>query len=244
MIVDLRAVDGFMTARAPARAATQECGVIHIADKNCTGGRLLLEMAAQTKRSVARNQQPGVHTPMWIVASDATFAHGFMIEHERTGLRRVALGAGFILRQEFRPAAFDDGTFVRVVTVAATHLAFDDRMVRRQVEFTLFVQVTLKTHLRRFARIDDGVGGAGKLNVQTAGPMTGFAPDVLGVVARCFQMKMRRGVEATKSFLMTLLARRRTDISRAGNLRRSQFHPVEAGARNDANAEQCAEQQK
>jgi len=181
---------------------------------------------------------------VWIVTRDAAFAHRLVLEHKRTELRRVALGAGFILRQEFRSAAFDDGAFVWIVTIAATHLAFDDRMVRRQIEFTLFVQMTLKTHLGRFAWIDDGVGRAGKLNVQTARSMAGFASDVLGVVAGRLQMKMRRGVEAAKSLLMTLLACRRADISRAGNLWRSQFHPINAGARNQTDAGQHTEQQK
>ena len=74
--------------------------------------------------------------------------HNLVLEHERAGLRRVALDANVILRHEFRPATFNDGTFVRIVAIAATHLAFDDRMVRRQIEFSLLVHMALETSLR------------------------------------------------------------------------------------------------
>ena len=137
------------------------------------------------------------------------FAHRLVFEHERTELRHVALGAGFILRQKFRPAAFDDRAFVRIMAVAATDLAFNDRMVRGQIEFPLFVQMTLETNFGRFAGIDDGVGRAAGLNMQAAGTVTGFAPDVLGIVAGRLQMIMSRGVEAVKSVFVTLFARLR-----------------------------------
>jgi len=45
-----------MTARAPAGAAAQKRGVIHVADEDGVGGRLLLEMAAQAKCGIARGQ--------------------------------------------------------------------------------------------------------------------------------------------------------------------------------------------
>src|ERR1700722_3889351 len=63
-IADLRTVNGLMASRTPAGSATQKRGVIHIADINCAGGCLLLEMATQTKCRVARNEQSGVHAPM------------------------------------------------------------------------------------------------------------------------------------------------------------------------------------
>jgi len=85
-----------MATRAPASPSTQKRGVIHIADINCAGGCLLLEMAAKAKRGIARNQQSGINAPVRIVTGDATFAHRLMLEHERTGLRRVAFGADVV----------------------------------------------------------------------------------------------------------------------------------------------------
>jgi hypothetical protein len=70
--------------------------MIHIADINCAGGCLLLEMAAKAKRGIARNQQPGINAPVRVVAGDATFAHRFVLEHKRTGLRSVAFGADVV----------------------------------------------------------------------------------------------------------------------------------------------------
>lgn len=146
-IADLRTVDGLMATRAPAGPATQKRVVIYIADINSAGGRLLLEMAAQAKRGVARDQQSGINAPMRIVAGDAAFVHRLMLKHKRTGLRRVALGTDFILRHEFRAAAFNHRAFMGIVAIGATHFAFDDRMVRRQIEFSLFIQMALETDL-------------------------------------------------------------------------------------------------
>jgi len=157
--------------------------MINGADEEAAVGRLLLEMAAQAKRLVARNQQSGIHAPVRIVAYGAAFAHRLMLEHERPELLHVALGADFIFPHEFRPAALDHRTFMRVVAVSATYLALQDGMVRRQIELSLLVQMALETRLGRLARIDDGVGSAAGRNVQAAGPVTGFAPDILGVVA-------------------------------------------------------------
>jgi len=128
------------------------------------------------------------------------------------------------------------------MAVPATHVAFDNGMVRRQIEFSLLVQMALETDLRRFAGINDGVGCAAKLNVQTAGTVTGFASDEHRVRARCLQMVMSRGVEAAIGVLMALFARLRTDKSSSGNLRRHHFRPVETAARDHDKAGQHTQQ--
>ena len=244
MGINLRTVDGFMAARAPAGPAAQKRAVILGPNVNLAADRLLLEMAAEAKRGVARDQQSGVHRTVRIVARGASFARRLVFKHERTKLRRVALGAGFILGHEFGAASHDHGTLVRIMAVAATYLAFDDGMMRRQVELGFFVQMTLETHFRRFARIDDRVGRAAGGNVQAARTVAGFAADVLGVVAGRLQMIMRRGIETPELLLMTLLARFRAGVSRPGNLRRRQLHPVDAGAGNHRPSGQHREQQE
>jgi len=134
--------------------------VIDIADKDGARGYLLLEMATQTQRLVARNQQARINAAMWVMACGATFAHRLMLKHEWPLLCRVALGAHFVRRHEFRSATFNHGVFVRIVAIDATYLAFENRMMRRQIELPLLVQMTLETGLRRFARVNDGVGAA------------------------------------------------------------------------------------
>lgn len=86
-------MNSLMASRAPAGAAIQERRVIEITDEDRAGRRLLLVMAAQAKRLVARNQQASVDAAMRIVAGGAAFAHRFMLEHEGPGLRRVAFDA-------------------------------------------------------------------------------------------------------------------------------------------------------
>lgn len=172
MIVDLRAVHGLVAAGAPAGSTGKERRVILVRDVNMAVGGLLLEMAAQAKRGIARNQQPGVHGTMRIVARGAAFTHRFVLKNERTELCRMAFGADIILGHEFRPAAHDHGTLVRIMTITTTDPALKNRMMRRQIKFSLLVQMTLKTCLRRLARIDDGVGGAAGFIVKTSGPVT------------------------------------------------------------------------
>ena len=244
MWADLRTVDGFMTTRAPAGPSVHKRGVIEIADVEVAGGRLLLEVTAQTKRLVSRDQQSGVNAPVRVVACGATFTHRLMLEHKRPELLHVALGADFILPHELRPAALDHGTFVRVVAVSATDLAFDNGMVRRQIELGLLVQMALETGLGRFARIDDGFGPSAGFNVLAAGPVTGFTTNVLGVVAGSHQMIMGCALEVASDFFMALFAGFRANISGSGNLRRVHQRLTDAGARNHADAGQPAQHQE
>lgn len=229
-----------MATRAPTSPTAQKRSVIDIADVNCAGSCLLLKMAAQTKRGVTRNQQTGIYASVRVVTGDAAFAHGFMRKHKRPGLRRVTPGANVIKRHELRSTAGNHIALVWIMAIGATHLAFDDRMMRWQIEFRLLVHMALKTDLRRFARIDDGVGRAAGFNVKASRPVTGFTTNEHCVGSRRFQMIMSRRVEAVINVLMTLLARFRADISRSRNLWRNHFRPIDAAARNDANAGQRA----
>ena len=151
----MRTVDGFMTTGAPAGPLAQKVAggrdVSEIADENVAIGCLLLVMAAQAKRLVARNQQPRVHATVRVVAGGAAFAQRLMLEHERSRLCDVALGTDLIGRLEVRPAALsaggNDGSFMRIVAIRTADLAFEDRMVRRQIELRPFVQMALETRL-------------------------------------------------------------------------------------------------
>jgi hypothetical protein len=100
------------------------------------------------------------------MAGHATFAERFVLENEWASLRGVTLETGFVLAQQGHPAAFErlrqacsapfDGvSFVRVMTVGATHFPFQDRMVMRQIEFRPDLQMALETGGRRFSRIND-----------------------------------------------------------------------------------------
>ena len=97
------------------------------------------------------------------VAADAAFAQGFVFENKRPLLLGVALETGLVHAEQSEAAtldrlrkigaaAFDGAAFVRVMAISATDLAFEDRMMMRQLEFGAHFEVTLETGLRRTCR--------------------------------------------------------------------------------------------
>jgi len=130
------------------------------------------------------------------MADHTTLTQCLVLVNKRAALLGVALKTRFISTQESQaaaferlldvgPAPFDGDSFVRVVTIGAAHLAFEHRMVVRQLERRTNFQVTLETSVRRLARIDDSMRRAAALDVQTAGTMAGLAAHVFGVVSFC-----------------------------------------------------------
>ena len=91
-------MDRLVTARAPASSALQKRGVITSTDHDHARCHLLLEMAFQAQGGVPLAQHLGVHRAMRLMAGRATFANGFMLEHERAALGHVTLAAGVELR--------------------------------------------------------------------------------------------------------------------------------------------------
>ena len=143
-----------MAARREASPAAQAPGVFLSANENLSAGRLLLEVALQTKDRTALDQHLRVHGTVRLMAGGAAFAHGFMLEHKRPALRDVAFAAGFLFGAQGSSAANHRLAFVRVMTVAATDSwppsdrvgmrAFQNRMSVRQTELPPFIQVALK----------------------------------------------------------------------------------------------------
>ena len=81
------------------------------------------------------------------------------------------------------PAAFYGPTLMRIVTIDAAHFSFQHGMAMRQRELGAHFKVTLKTGIRRSARVDDGASRTAALDVEATRPVTRFAADVLGVVS-------------------------------------------------------------
>jgi hypothetical protein len=112
------------------------------------------------------------------MASDASLAHRLVFIDERTTLLCVTLEAGFVSSHESKAAgsdlllnvcwgALDRDAFVRFMTIAAAHLAFEDRMMMRQLKCCANIQVTLETSVWRFSRVDNRALSAASLYVQT-----------------------------------------------------------------------------
>jgi len=91
----------------------------------------------------------------------------------------------------------------------------------RQMELATLVQVTGKTDLRRFARIDDGVARAAGLIVNTAGTVAGFTAHIESVGAFRHQLGVRSGRKVPANIFVALGARMRSDKLSARYLRRS-----------------------
>ena len=115
------------------------------------------------------------------MASGATLTHCFVLIDKWPALLRVTLEAGFVSAQESKAAAselllnicrgaLDCDPFVRFVAITAAHLAFEHRMMMRQLECRANLQVTLETSVRRLSRIDDRARFAASLHVQAPRP--------------------------------------------------------------------------
>lgn len=151
----------------------------NVADVNVSGGdirALNLRMAPQAKIRVALDEHFLVDRAVWIMANDAAFAQRRMFKDERSCLVAMTLRAAFILprhRQSSRRS--ENVAAVRVVALHAVHVAFDDRMVLRQIKLRVHVEMTLKTGRRVIVWIDDELRRAAGFDVFATWPMAGFA---------------------------------------------------------------------
>ena len=191
--------------------------MIDISNENVSGFFLFLEMAFQAKRCVAFVQQSLVDGAVGRMADHTTLTHCLVLVHQGAPLRGVALEASFVSAQESEAAAFerllnigaaafDRDSLVRVVTIGATHFAFQHRMMVRQLELCPHFQVTLETGLRIFPRVDDRVRRATALDVQTARPVARLTAHVLCVLSFRLQSRVRRCFEVAHDLFVAGLA--------------------------------------
>jgi hypothetical protein len=136
------------------------------------------------------------------MASGATLTHCFVLIDKWPALLRVTLEAGFVSAQESKAAAselllnicwgaLDCDPFVRFMAITAAHLAFQHRMMMRQLERCANLQVTLETSVRRLSRIDDRARAAASFDVQTPGPVARLAAHVLCISPFRLQSRVR-----------------------------------------------------
>ena len=213
------------------------------ADVDPPADRLLLEMALQAQDMIALDQHPRVDRPVWVVASRAALPHRLVFEDEGTALGHMAFAAGLLLGGKGRAAADDRRSLVWIMTITATDFsscgngpglgAVKHRMSVRKAELGAFVQVALKTRLRRFARVNNCAMRAARLVVNARRTVTGFAADVFGVVARGLQPRMGRSRETSCDVFMALSAGFRSREGSTGDLRRGHGRPVNCRAGND-----------
>ena len=171
------------------------------------------------------------------MANETTLAHCLVLVHKRAALLCVTFEAGFVSAQEskspglerllnIRAATFDCDPFVRVVTIGATHFAFQHRMMVRQLELCPHFEVALETSFRRFPRIDDRTSSAARFDVQTARPVARLAAHVLCVLSFRLQSRVRRCAKVAHDLFVAGRALLRANELRAWDAGRRQNGPV------------------
>ena len=217
---DVRTVDGLVAAGGPAGAATEEGRMVASADQDDAWGGLLLEVTLQTEVGVAGLEHLRVHGAVRIVAGDAAFAGGFVLEDVGAGLGSVTFDATAVDAVKLRSAFGDRSTLVRVVTVTATHLAVHHGMAEGEIEFAALIQVTLEAGLRRVAGIDDRAGLATRFYVERGRAVAGLATDFGAVAAWSLELGVGGIMEGAGEMLVTLNALLRADVGCSGHLGR------------------------
>ena len=150
------------------------------------------------------------------MASGATLTHCFVLIDKWPALLRVTLEAGFVSAQESKATASElllnicrgalgRDPFVRLMAIAAAHLALENRMMMRQLKRCANFQVTLETSVRRLSRIDDRASAAAGLDVQTPGTVAGLTTHVLCI----FPFRLQSRVSGCSEIAHDLFVTRR-----------------------------------
>lgn len=222
--------------------------MVGVADVNVAGGdvgALDLCMAAQAEVGVVINEHFLINGTVGIVTDGAAFAQGFVLKDKWTGLVLVTLGAALILSSHCQAAfGFENVTAVRVVAVDAIHVTFDDRVMLRQIELALDIEMALKTAVRFFPRVDNESGAAAGTDMFAAGTMAGFAAAHAGH-GRISNMQagVRAGWKFADNFCMTIGAGLVADVMRAGNFQGS-HDGTRCSARNQKKPDAARKPQK
>lgn len=146
-----------------------------------------------------------------------------MFKDKGPRLRFVTSGAALILARHGKTTRrLEDVAAVRIVAIHTIHEAFSDRMMLRQIEFGLHVQMTLETGSGIFSRIDDESGRAAGPNMFAARTMAGLA-SALSRRGRAFDMqpRMRTGGEFADNPGVAIRACAVADVVRARDFKRS-----------------------
>jgi hypothetical protein len=168
-------------------------------NENLAAQRGHLRVAFETKVIVPLHQHLVRNRPVRLVTDRATFAQRFVMENHRARLFAMTLRATFIQRRETTlrthpqrcaVRCFVNVAPVRIVALDTIHSAFKNRVVLRQFELRVDVQMTIEARLRVASGIDDQSSPASGLQVQAPRPVTGLAPGVLAL-RRSFKLQSR-----------------------------------------------------
>jgi len=222
-----------MATRRPTGAITHERAVIHIADIDTSAGSraLRLGVAFKAQIGIPLHQHLRVDGAVRIVADGAAFAHRGVLENHGARLFPMALGAILIQARHGEPARrFHDVHPVGIVTLDATHFAFNDRVMLREMEFRPDFLVALEAAFGIFARVDNEFfqpAAASHGDVFAAGTMTRFAAALAGHVGSgetqpCMRARRKHAGDIGMAIEASLVS----DVSCALDLERGHHRPI------------------
>lgn len=199
--------------------------MVRAADENVAGrniGPLGLGVTTQAKVQTVVHEQLFVYGSMRVVTRGATLAQRFVLKDHGPGLCLVTTRAAFVLPSHCEATCrLEDVAAVRVVAIHAIHEAFSHRMMLRQIEFRLDVEMALETGVRFFAGVDNEGGAAAGADMFAARSVAGFTT-ALPRHSRALNMqaRMRAGGKFADDVGVAIGAGLVADVVCAGNLKR------------------------
>ena len=156
MRIDIRPMHGAVAARAPAPTQREKIPVRFLPNVNFSSGALDLRVTLQAKVVVALDQHLRIHRTMGLMARRTAVTQRLVLEGMRPGLLAVALRAPLIQSRHSQSASgFHNVKPVRIVALRAIHVPLGHRMMLRQIELRVRLQMTCETRRGITAGIDD-----------------------------------------------------------------------------------------
>jgi hypothetical protein len=148
----------------------------HFADKNLASrhtGTLRLSVAPQTEIVIALEKKLGVDRSVRLMANSATLSQRLVLENKWPSLFPMTLGAGLVEPRHGQAARrFHDVHSVRIMTLRAVHLCFQDGMMLGQFEFGVRFEVAREASSRVLAGVNNEVPTAtAHCDMLAAGPV-------------------------------------------------------------------------
>ena len=181
--MDIRTMHRCVAAGAPATAQAQFGGMFLGADINPPGahpnrGPDRLGVTLQAEIVVSLDQHFRINRAMRVVTDGTAFAQRLMLIDKGLGLLAMTGGARFVqARHREAPARLADIPSVRIVALDAIHFVLNHRVMLRQVELRVRLQMTIETRCRISPRIDNKLApSSARCDVFAPRTMAGFAP--------------------------------------------------------------------
>ena len=175
---------------------------------------------------------------MGLVARGAALPQSFMFENKGASLFAMAFGTCLVLSRHGKPARrFHDVHAMGIVALGAIHFAFQHRMMLRQIEFRMRLEMAVQARTRVLARVYNELPStAANSDMLAAWPVARFASRHAGDI-RAFKMQpcMRAGRKNAGDVCVAVVASLVSNKGGALDRRRRDDGSFQAGARDEQN---------